>query len=123
MDNPGEVSFNPPTTEAVVEIGDDEVKLTDGRLVKMKETTGADEAAVVQLLGNKISLSGAGSQILIQANALKSVVAIDGKTPPILCSYNDYLGFARGFKTKDLQRITKKYVELNMEIDSESPLA
>ena len=123
MDNPDEVSFNPPTTDTEPEIGDDEVKLSDGRLVKMRETTGADEAAVVQLLGDHISLKGAGSQILIQADALKSIASIDGQNPPIMRSYNDYLKFAREFKTKDLQRITKKYVELNLEISEDNPLA
>ena len=124
MDNPGEVSFNPPTTDIVEpELADDEVKLSDGRLVKMRETNGADEAAVVSLLGDHISLSGAGGQVLVQANALKSIALIDGQAPPIMRSYNDYLKFARLFSTKNLARLTRKYVALNMEINKENPLA
>lgn len=118
-----EVSFNPPITDTEPEIGEDEVKLSDGRLVKMRETTGADEAVVVSLLGDHISLSGAGGQVLVQANALKSIASIDEQSPPIMRSYNDYLKFARQFKTKDLTRLTKKYVALNMEISKENPLA
>lgn len=118
-----EVSFNPPATDTEPEISDDEVKLSDGRLVKMRETTGADEAAVVSLLGNHISLDGAGGQVLIQANALKSIESIDGQSPPIMRSYNDYLKFARQFSTKNLARLTRKYVALNMEINKDNPLA
>lgn len=121
--NEEEVLFNPPTVDTEIEIADDEVKLTDGRLIKMRETTGADEAAVVAMLGEHISLNGAGSQVLVQANALKSIASIDGQNPPIMRSYNDYLKFARMFSTKNLARITKKYVALNMEIDKDNPLA
>lgn len=123
MPKDDEVSFNPPTTDTEPEISDDEVRLSDGRLVKMRETTGADEAAVVAMLGDHISLNGAGSQVLVQANALKSIATIDGQAPPIMRSYNDYLKFARTFSTKNLARITKKYVALNMEINAENPLA
>jgi hypothetical protein len=120
-----EVSFNPPNKDLAEPdvIGDDEVKLSDGRIVKMRETTGADEAAVVRILGNHVSLDGAGGQVLIQANALKSVVSIDGQAPPIMASYNDYMKFARMFTTKNLARLTRKYVALNMEINKEVPLA
>lgn len=123
MSKDDEVSFNPPTTDTEPEISDDEVKLSDGRLVKMRETTGADEAAVVSLLGNHISLDGAGGQVLIQANALKSIESIDGQSPPIMRSYNDYLKFARQFSTKNLARLTRKYVALNVEINKDNPLA
>ena len=122
MDDKEEVSFKTPTVTEP-ELGDDEVRLSDGRLVKMRETTGADEAAVVQILGDHISLNGAGGQVLVQANALKSIASIDGQSPPVFRSYNDYLKFAREFKTKDLARLTRKYVALNMEINKENPLA
>jgi hypothetical protein len=108
---------------APVQIADDEVKLSDGRTVKLRETTGADDAAVAQMLGNKVSLDGASAQILIQAQALKSIVSIDGQNPGIMKSYNDYLGMARGFKSKDMNRILKKYMELNFEADDINPLA
>lgn len=107
---------------AGAEPADDEVKLSDGRIVKMRETTGADEAAVAQMLGDKISLQGAGAAILVQANALKAIESIDGQGPPIMRSYNDYLKFARQIKTKDFNRITMKYMAMNNEADEANPL-
>jgi hypothetical protein len=104
-------------------LADDEVLLSDGRIVKMREGTGADEISVAQMLGDRVSLQGAGAQILIQANALKTIESIDGQNPPVLRTYNDFLAFARQFKTKDLNKITRKYAELNIEADPENPLA
>ncbi len=121
MGGKDEVSYNPPDLEQG--IGDDEVKLSDGRIVKMRETNGADEAAVVQILGDHVSLQGAGAQVLVQANTLKAIVSIDGAAPPIFRSYNDYKSFARQFKTKDLNKLVRKYTQMNMELDPDNPLA
>lgn len=107
---------------APVQVADDEVKLSDGRVLKLRETTGADDAAVAQMLGSNVSLDGASAKILIEAQALKSIASIDGKEPPIMRSYNEYLTFARGFKTKDMGRIQKKYMDLNFEADESNPL-
>lgn len=105
------------------ELADDEVRLSDGRVVKMRETNGADEAAVAQMLGDKVSLQGAGAKVLVQANTLKSIVSIDGQTPSVMRSYNDFIGLSRQFKSRDINRLMTKYAELNLEADVDNPLA
>jgi hypothetical protein len=104
------------------ELADNEVRLSDGRIVVMREMTGGDEIAVAQMLGDKVSLQGAGAQVLAQANMLKSIESIDGKPAPILRTYNDILSFARQFKSKDMVKMLQKYAELNLEA-SDDPLA
>ncbi|MCF8566913.1 hypothetical protein LLE49_19525 [Alicyclobacillus tolerans] len=109
--------------EQAVEVADDEVKLSDGRIVKMRETTGADDAAVAQMLGDKISLQGAGGAVFVQANALKAVVSVDGVPAPIMQNYRDFIKFSRTFKTRDMNRIASKYAQMNLEANEDNPLA
>ena len=116
------MSEAPNLEETEQQLGDDEIRLSDGRVVKMRETTGADETAVAQILGGKVSLQGAGSVVLVQANALKAIVSIGGQKPPVMNSYNAYLKFASSFKTRDLNRIKMKYADMNLEADENDPL-
>lgn len=104
------------------QLADNEVRLSDGRLVVMRETTGADDAAVAKMLGDNVSLQGAGAAILVQATALKAVVSIDGQDAPILASYKNFLAFSSKFKSKDLRKIQVKYMQMNSEADPDSPL-
>ncbi len=106
-----------------------EVVLSTGSKVIMKESTGVDEIMVAQMLGDKVNLQGAGAQILMQANTLKCIESVDGqplKKPDgatnFLRTYNDFLAAARLFKTKDLNRLMRKYAEMNLEADEQNPL-
>jgi hypothetical protein len=112
------------------ELADNEVRLSDGRIVVMRETTAADEAVVAQMLGDKVSLQGAGIQVLTQANALKAIESIDGEplkkedgSRNLFRTYNDFLSAARQFKSKDMNKIIRKYAEMNLEADEDNPLA
>ncbi|EPZ47632.1 hypothetical protein [Alicyclobacillus acidoterrestris] len=105
------------------ELMSNEIKLSDGRIVAMRESTGADDIAVARMLGDKVSLQGAGQTILMQANALKCIESIDNQPAPIMNNYETFVNLARQFKTKDMNKILLKYAEMNFEANPDNPLA
>lgn len=98
-----------------------QVQLSDGRIATMRETNGRDENAAAQMLGKHFTQDAAGISLYTKALVMRGIEDIDGKpivTGPI--KFADFNRFWADIKTRDSQRLTKKYHEMNG--DSEDPL-
>lgn len=109
--------FNTAEDQAVsvgtVELADNQVKLSDGRIVDMRESTGADEMIVASELGDKFEANGSGGVIFMTCLIAKTISGIDGKPLPPLRGYAAYRDFAAQFKSKDWNKIRNLYQKLN----------
>jgi hypothetical protein len=97
----------------VEELADNQVKLSDGRIVEIRESTGADELVVAAELGDTFQANGGGGVIFMTCLIAKTVVSIDGKPLPPLRGYAAYRDFASQFKSKDWNKIRNLYQKLN----------
>ncbi|NRD80283.1 hypothetical protein HPT25_23455 [Bacillus sp. BRMEA1] len=95
------------------ELADNQVKLSDGRVVEMRESTGADEMAVSAELGDTFQMNGGGMMIYQSCMIAKTITNIDGKSIPPMRGYAAYRDFAAGFKSKDWVKIKQLYNKLN----------
>lgn len=96
-------------------LADNQVKLSDGRIVEMRESTGADEMIVSAELGDNFQANGAGYTIMQSCLTAKTVTKIDGQPIPTIRGYAAYRDFTAGFKSKDWNRIKTLYNTLNGE--------
>src|SRR5579875_1683739 len=76
------------------ELAFNEVRLSDGRVVEMRESTGADEMAVAAELGDVFQANGGGAIIYQSCLIAKTVKSIDGKPLPPMRGYSAYRDFA-----------------------------
>lgn len=98
----------------MAELNPNQVELTDGRVVALRETTGSDEIAAGAMLGKHFTQDAAGIGMYTKALVHRSITDIDGKplnTGPI--KFADFRAFWAEIKTRDSQRLMKKYQELN----------
>lgn len=96
-----------------------EVRLSDGRIIEMREATGADEMIVPAQLGKVFTSDGAGSIIYMNCLIIRTVVSIDGKPVEAMRSFEAYRDFMGNIKGKDLTRIKALYNKLNDDVDDE----
>jgi hypothetical protein len=95
------------------ELADNQVKLSDGRIVEMRESTGADEMIVSGELGDTFTANGAGAIIFQSCLIAKTVTSIDGKPIMPMRGFTAYRDFAGSFKSKDWNKIKNLYDKLN----------
>lgn len=91
----------------------DEVKLSDGRIVKLREGKGSDDFVIAAELGPVLAGNAGSAIILINAGIAKTIVSIDGKPVEPLRDFEKYRDLLDSFKSKDWSKISKKYNELN----------
>lgn len=94
-------------------LADNQVKLSDGRVVEMREQLGNDEMIVAAQLGNVFTPDGAGAVIFQSCLIARTITSIDGVKPQPMRNYEAYRDFLAQFKGKDFNRIKKLYEKLN----------
>lgn len=104
-----------PEETKVEALADNQVKLSDGRVVELRESTGADEMIVSAELGDTFTANGAGAVIFQSCLIAKTVTKINGQPLPPMRGFKTYREFAGGFKTKDWNKIKNLYTALNGE--------
>jgi hypothetical protein len=92
-----------------------EVRLSDGRIVTIKELVGSDEMVVAAQLGKVFTPDGGGAIVYRSCLVARSIESIDGKPVSPCKSFQDYRDLSGQFKSKDYALIKNKYEELNGE--------
>lgn len=95
------------------ELKENQVGLSDGRIIEMREATGADELAVAGELGNAFQANGGGTVIYLTCLIVKTIISIDGKPVRPMHGYEAYREFAATFKSKDFTKIRNLYRKLS----------
>lgn len=96
-------------------LADNQVKLSDGRIVEIRESTGADEMVISGELGDTFEANGGGFLIMRSCLIAKSITSINGNPVPPMRGFEQYRDFAGSFKTKDWNKIRELYDRLNSE--------
>jgi len=99
--------------EEMKELAFNEVRLSDGRVVEMRESTGADEMIVSAELGDNFEANGGGFLIMRSCLVAKTITKIDGKPIQPMRGFGAYRDFAASFKAKDWNKIRALYDRLN----------
>lgn len=97
-----------------------EVRLSDGRVATLRETTGADDNRIEQFMGTLgYSLEGMGAMIYTRFRALAAVTTVDGvgQDPPMSSAQLAALPIL--YKSRDIARIIVRYNEINGEVNTE----
>lgn len=97
-----------------------EVKLSDGRVVVMRELTGLDEIQMDKILaGDKQATSSTMALGLAMARlaTLYSIVSIDGKEVGAIHNMTEATKLAMEFRKRDLDKLAKVFQELNGDPD------
>lgn len=94
-------------------LAENQVKLSDGRIVEMRESTGADEMAVSAELGDVITNSAGGMLIFQSCLIAKVVTKINGESVAPLRGYEEYRNFLSLFRSKDWGKVRILYNKLN----------
>jgi hypothetical protein len=90
-----------------------QVRLSDGRLVEMREMIGSDEMIVAGQLGGVFEPNGAGAVIFQSCLIVRTILKVDGVEPPRFRNYEGVRDFLGGFKGKDYTKIKKLFEKLN----------
>lgn len=96
-----------------------QLKLSDGRIIEMREQVGNDEMIVAAQLGKVFTPDGGGAVVFQSCLIARTIVSIDEKKCEPLRGYESYRDFLGQFSGKDLTRIKKLYEKLNDDIDTE----
>lgn len=96
---------------------ENQVKLSDGRIIELREATGADEMIVSAELGDNFQANGGGVVIMQTCLIAKTVTKIDGNPIPPRRGFAEYRDFAGNFRSKDWNKIRNLYNILNGEDD------
>jgi len=94
-------------------LAENQVQLSDGRIVELRESTGADEMIVAAELGDLVEANGAGMIVLQSCLIAKTIVKINDQPLQRLGSYAAYRDFLSQFKTRDWNKIRLLYATLN----------
>lgn len=97
-----------------------QVKLSDGRIVELREQKGSDEMVVAAQLGDNFTPDGAGAIIFQNCLIAQTVTKVGDQPRPPLRGFAAYRDFLAQFKGKDWNRIKKKYDELNGDLEEEN---
>lgn len=91
-----------------------EVRLSDGRVVTLRETTAMDDARMEKVLTRAgYSMQGMGVMAYARACALASIESIDGRRPQPIRTPAELDATLMLFKTKDMNAIIERYGKLN----------
>jgi hypothetical protein len=101
---------NQPNNQSLAE---NQAQLSDGRIVELRESTGADEMIVAAELGDLVEANGAGMIVLQSCLIAKTIVKINDQSLPRMGSYAAYRDFLSQFKTRDWNKIRILYTTLN----------
>lgn len=94
-------------------LAENQVKLSDGRIVEIRESTGADEIAVAAELGDIFGANGGGAVIFQSCLMAKSISKINGEPVEPLRGYEEYRNFLSLFRSKDWSKVRNLYQKLN----------
>lgn len=97
------------------ELDYNQVKLSDGRIVEMRETIGCDEMVVAAQLGDTFEANGAGSVIFHTCLIAHTIVSIDGVKVVPMRNFEAVRDLLAGFKGRDYKKIAVLYNKLNNE--------
>lgn len=99
------------------ELAENQVKLSDGRVVEMREQMGNDEMIVAGQLGDLFTPDGAGAMIFstcLIVRTIKSIDGVDFVAPKNYAGVRDFLG---GLKQKDWSKIRDLSTKLNSDAE------
>ncbi|GIM47040.1 hypothetical protein DNHGIG_25890 [Collibacillus ludicampi] len=94
-------------------LAENQVRLSDGRIVEMREAVGSDEMIVAGQLGDVFEANGAGGVIFQTCLIARTITKIDGQPVQNLRGYESVRDFLAGFKAKDWNKIRALYNKLN----------
>lgn len=97
----------------VKQLADNEAKLSDGRVVTVRELVGSDEMIVAAQLGKVFTPDGGGAVVFQSCLIARSVESINGQPVTPMRSYSEYRDFLAMFKSKDYSKIKKLYDKVN----------
>lgn len=97
------------------ELKENQVELSDGRIIEMRESNGADEMVVAAELGDVFTPNGGGALIFQSCLIAKTIVSIDHEKAAHLRGYEEYRDFLAKYRSKDLAKVRKLYEKLNGE--------
>lgn len=104
----------------MADLKQNEVKMRDGRIVAIKEISGADEMIVASQLGKLFEPNGGGAFVFQTCLIARSVESVDGVPVKPMKGYEDYREFMGQFRGSDSAKIKAKYQEINGEGDEEA---
>lgn len=101
------------------ELKENEIRLSDGRIVELRELTGLDEMLIDQIASKDKNATNpiAYGMLTQRISTYYSIASIDGKTVERPGSVKEVYAMATQFKAKDTAIINKKYMELNVGED------
>lgn len=94
-------------------LAENQVKLSDGRIVEIRESTGADEMVVAAELGDTFGANGGGAVIFQSCLIAKTLSKINGEPVEPIRGFEGYRNFLSLFHSKDWNKIRNLYQKLN----------
>lgn len=94
-------------------LADNQVKLSDGRIVELRELKGSDEMVVAAQLGDNFTPDGAGAVIFQSCLIAQTITKVGDANRPALRGFGAYRDYLSSFKGKDWNRIKKLFDVLN----------
>jgi len=102
-------------TNSGQELNANQVRISDGRIIEMRELTGRDEMIVDKVVATEKVDSAIAYNILNQRVSMwYSIISINGVPVTRLTTMKAVYALAEQFKSKDTLELVKKYQELNM---------
>lgn len=95
------------------ELQENQVRLSDGRIVEMRELVGSDEMIVAGQLGDVFEPNGAGAVIFQTCLIARTITKVGGIDTPRFRNYEGVREFLSNFKGKDYAKIKKLFETLN----------
>lgn len=95
------------------QLAENQVKLSDGRVITMREATGSDEMIVAGYLGDVYTADTSGSVILLNCLIAISIEKINDEKVSPLRGFEAFRDFMGSFKQKDWRKIRTLYYKIN----------
>jgi hypothetical protein len=99
----------------MAELAVNQVQLSDGRIVEVREARGNDEMIVAAQLGETLGAGSGGFIVFQNCMVARCIDKIDGGKPLQLKNFANYRDLMGGFNKKDWNKIEKLYNSLNAE--------
>jgi hypothetical protein len=109
-----------PETQAEVKevaLAENQVKLSDGRIVTLREATGSTEMIVAAYLGDQYTPDTAGSVILMCCLVVYSIEKINEEKAPTLRKFEDFRDLMDSFRKVDFNKIRSLYYKMNSDAE------
>ena len=95
------------------ELAFNQVRLSDGRIVELRELLGSDEMIVAGQLGDVFEANGSGAIIFQNCLIARTIVKVNEQPVQPLRKYEDVRDFLSGFKAKDYLKIKRLFDKVN----------